>query len=133
MPKDHFARVRKLGLALPGVELGTSYGTPALKVRKRLLVRMKEDGETLVLLTGDLDEKELLMTTHPGIFFETDHYKGWPAVLVRLKEISDELLGALLEESWRREAPKKLVATFSAKDPGTRSRRTTSRPRTASS
>jgi hypothetical protein len=131
MPKDQFARIRKLGLTLPSVEVSTSYGTPALKVRKRLLVRMKEDGETLVLLTGDLDEKELLMTTHPGIFFETDHYRGWPAVLIRLKKISDKLLRTLLEEAWRREAPKKLVAAVPLKDSATRGRRTKSRRRTS--
>lgn len=129
MPKDHFARVRKLGLALPGVELGTSYRTPALKVRKQLLVRLKEDGETLVFITGDLDEKELLMTTHPTIFFETDHYKGWAAVLIRLPKISDKLLRRLLEEVWRREAPKKLVAAFAEKAAATRVRRKASRPR----
>jgi hypothetical protein len=47
-----FEDVRQMGLALPGVEEGTSYGTPALKVGKKLLARLKEDGETLVLKLG---------------------------------------------------------------------------------
>jgi hypothetical protein len=34
-----FDDVRKISLAWPEVEDGTSYGTPALKVRKKLLVR----------------------------------------------------------------------------------------------
>ena len=44
-----FDDVRKLALAWPEVEDGTSYGTPALKVRKKLLVRLKEDGDSLVM------------------------------------------------------------------------------------
>ena len=39
----------RLAMALPGVEEGTSYGTPSLKVRKKLLTRLREDGETLVV------------------------------------------------------------------------------------
>ena len=38
-----FDDVRKISLVWPEVEDGTSYGTPALKVRKKLLVRLKED------------------------------------------------------------------------------------------
>jgi hypothetical protein len=45
-----FDDVRKIALAWPEVEDGTSYGTPALKVRKKLLVRLKEDGDSLVML-----------------------------------------------------------------------------------
>lgn len=112
MARDPFTRVRRLGLALPGVEEGLSYGTPALKVRKKLLCRMKEDGETLVLRTGSLDEKEFLMETAPEIFFETDHYKGWPAVLLRLGAIEDKRLFLLLEGAWRREAGKRLVEAY---------------------
>jgi len=43
-----FDDVRKIALAWPEVEDGTSYGTPALKVRKKLLVRLREDGDSLV-------------------------------------------------------------------------------------
>ena len=114
MARNHSDRVRKLGLTLPGIEEGTSYGTMALKVRKKLLCRMKEDGETLVLKCSGLDEKEFLMQTEPEIFFETDHYKGWPLVLVRLGELQDKHLLQLIEGAWRREAGPKLVASRSA-------------------
>ena len=42
--------------------------------------------DTLVV-TCPLEEKEMLMAAAPGIYFETDHYRGWPAVLVRIEEI----------------------------------------------
>ena len=112
MSHRSFARVRALGLRLPGVEEGTSYGTPALKVRSKFLARMKEDGETLVIKCADLDEKEFLLLSAPAIFFETDHYKGWTSVLVRLDQITETQLFALIEQSWRREAGRKLVESY---------------------
>jgi len=39
-------------MALPEVELSTSYGTPALKVRGKLIARLKEDGESIVVPVG---------------------------------------------------------------------------------
>ena len=49
------------------------------------------------------------MEAAPGIYFETDHYKGWPAVLVRLAAISDAELSQRLGEAWRHRAPKRLA------------------------
>ena len=94
----------------PGVEEGTSYGTPALKVRGKLFARLK-DADTLVVHSAP-DEKEMLMEVDPKVYFETDHYKGWHAVLVRLKSISAGKLRNRLEQAWRHKAPKRLVAEY---------------------
>lgn len=94
----------------PGVEEGTSYGTPALKVRGKLLVRWREPG--VIVLRCDLDEKEFLMQMNPEIFFETDHYKGWPAVLARTELIDREELAQMLEKTWRGHATKKMIHEF---------------------
>lgn len=101
-------RLRKAASGLPGIEQGTSYGTPALKVRKKFLCRVK-DSDTIVL-TCPLEEKELLIAAAPEIYFETDHYRGWPAILVRIHEISDEELRHRLELAWRAQAPRSLTA-----------------------
>jgi hypothetical protein len=50
-----WAAVCRIGREFPGVEESTSYGTAALKVRGKLLVRLREDGETLVLITTFVD------------------------------------------------------------------------------
>lgn len=107
-------RVRKLAEAagLPGLELGKSYGTPALKAAGKMFCRMKDEA-TLVLMMP-LEQKELLMEAAPEIYFETPHYAGWPAVLVRLGVIDDAELGARLVEGWRFKAPKRLGASFRA-------------------
>jgi hypothetical protein len=105
-------RVARLGfkLKLPELAEGTSYGTPALLVRGKSFTRIK-DAETLVLLIP-LEQKELLMEMAPEIYFETDHYRGWPAVLVRLAAISDKELSQRLEDAWRAKAPKRLAADY---------------------
>ena len=103
--------VRRLALAFPGVEEGLSYGTPGFRVRGRFLARLWEDGETLVVKCGD-DERDFRMKADPETFFTTDHYRGYPTVLVRLARVSEDDLQAVLEEAWRRQAPKRLVKEY---------------------
>ena len=109
---DHtFTRIENLARQrdLPQVTRSTSYGTPSLKVRDKSFVRLK-DATTLVLLCPS-EQKALLMEISPDIYFETDHYVGYAAVLVRLDAISDEELSLRLEDAWRFKAPKRLAAT----------------------
>ena len=101
--------------AWPGVEEGRSYGTCALKVKGKLLVRMREPD--VLVLCCEIDEKEFLMMAAPEIYFETDHYKGWPAVLVRLSEIEPEELKERIEKTWRSLAPKRLVEEYDKGNP----------------
>ena len=106
-----FDTVRQLGLGLPGVEEGLSYGTPALRVRGKLIARLREDGESLVVMI-DFEEREVLMEADPRTFYITEHYRNYPAMLVRRSAVSPEVLRALLEDAWRRAAPKRLVAVY---------------------
>jgi len=106
-----FDTVREIARVLPGIEEGTCYGTPALRVRGKLLSRLKEDGETLVVKI-DFDTRDVLLQAHPDTYFITDHYAGYPYVLVRLAKVSCDDLAKLLEDSWRQAAPKRLVAEY---------------------
>lgn len=108
-PLSIFDTVREIALALPGVEEGTCYGTPAFRVKKKFLCRLKEDGETLVVKV-DFDTREVLLQADPAVFFTTPHYDGYPSVLVRLAAIHPEELREVLETAWRIHAPKKLAA-----------------------
>src|ERR1700737_2918334 len=98
------ATVRELALAFPGVEEGLSYGTPGFRVRGKFLARVWEDGETLVVKCG-ADERDFRMQADPETFFITDHYRGYPTVLVRLGRVTKADLRDVLEEAWRRHAP----------------------------
>lgn len=102
-----FEKLKAATEGLPEVEEGTSYGTPALKVRKKFLGRIK-DADTVVVMCP-LEEKELLMEAAPEFYFETDHYKGWPAMLVRIHAIPLDELALRLRRAWIMQAPKTLV------------------------
>jgi hypothetical protein len=112
-----FDDIRKLALGWPEVEDGTSYGTPALKVRKKLLVRLKEDGDSLVMPGVPLDERDMLVESQPRAFYFTDHYKDYPMVLIRLAETSRAVVEPLLRRHWRTLASKAVVRHFDAGQP----------------
>jgi hypothetical protein len=99
---------------LPEVVEATSYGYPSFKVGKKFLCRIK-DADTLVM-TCQLEEKEMLMAAAPDIYFETDHYKGWRAVLVRIDEIEADELRHRLRKAWLSQAPKRLAKQFLASE-----------------
>ncbi len=117
MPRSQpvtYETVRAIALALPGVEEGPCYGTPGLRVRGKLMARLWEDGETLVLKVG-FDAREILMAANPETFFTTDHYAGYPSVLVRLPKVRREEIESLVEEAWRLNAPKRLLAEYESR------------------
>jgi hypothetical protein len=107
-----FARLCRLVQAtgLPEVEEGMLFDAPALRVQKKFLACIK-DAETLVIHCP-LEEKELLKQAAPHIYWDTDHYKGWPGILVRLSAISDEELAHRIKLVWRLRAGKRLVSRY---------------------
>jgi hypothetical protein len=118
-----FERVRACAAAagIPGLAVATSYGTPSLKVARKFLLRIK-DADTLVLRCA-LEDKEMLIAAAPRIYFETDHYKGWPAILVRLSRIGDAELRLRLRTAFLLVAPKRLGATLAPAAPRQKARR----------
>ena len=106
------AQLAKLALALPGTQKGTSYGTSAWRVGKKLFARLREDGTVVVKI--DLDDRELFHRRDPKTFFWIDHYEGYPMMQVQLDRVQRETLRELLENAWRREAGKRLIAELDA-------------------
>ncbi|ESQ88569.1 hypothetical protein ABAC460_15330 [Asticcacaulis sp. AC460] len=53
-----------------------------------------------------LDHKEMLIEAAPDVFFDDDHYRGYPAVLVRLPVIEAEELSRLLHNGFAIQAAK---------------------------
>ena len=107
-----YDEVRDLGLMLPGVEESTSYGTPSLKVggkRGKMIARLKEDGETLVVRCSQ-GEREVLISANPDAFLLTDHYRDYDYVLVRLPVADRDLIDERLTEAWSMVAPADLQA-----------------------
>jgi hypothetical protein len=106
--------VVQVGLRLPGVEVGTSFRTPALRVRTKGMCRLRTNPDALVLRVADMGEREALLQGQPDVFFTTPHYDGWPYVLVRLELIDPVELGELIEDAWRVFAAKRVVAKWDA-------------------
>jgi hypothetical protein len=104
--------VVSIARALPEVEEGTCYGTPALRVRGRFLGRLREDGETLVLRC-DFEERPLLVEKHAELFV-TPHYEDYPMVLVSLPTADTGLVRELVEDAWADRAPKRVVDAWLA-------------------
>jgi hypothetical protein len=95
-----FDAVRKIALALDRVGESTSYGTPAFKVRGKLVARLREDGETLVV-GMDLDQRAELLAADPDTYYLTDHYLNYPWILVRLQRVHPDALRDLLRGAVR--------------------------------
>jgi hypothetical protein len=92
----------KLALAMPNVEEGTSYGTPALKVKKKFFIRLRaEENGTVIVLRIPSEAREALMAEAPEKFFITDHYKDYPAVLVRLPKVTEAEMRDLLKVGYK--------------------------------
>ncbi len=106
--------IRRIALTFPKVEERISYGTPAFFVGKKMLARFKEDGAD-VAFRMSLDEKAFLIEADPDTFYETDHYKGWPAVLARLSKLDEATVTRLIERQWRASAPRRLVREIDAR------------------
>lgn len=102
-----FATVRELARDLSGVEEGTAYGSPALKVRGRMFAciaihRSAEPNSLAVRM--DFRDRDELIEADPATFYLTDHYVDYPVVLVRLAKIRRDALRDLLLMGWRFES-----------------------------
>lgn len=103
-----FERVAGLAVHLPEVEQATWYGTLSLKVHGKSFCRMKEKMEAVLVVMVPLGLKEALIEAEPDKYFETPHYSGYPAMLMRLDAVSDEELRTRIECAWAEKAPAKL-------------------------
>jgi hypothetical protein len=94
-----FDTVREIGLTLPGVEHSTTHGVPALKAQGKLLawipVNRSAEPDSLAVRV-DFDDRAHLLTEQPDVYYVTDHYVGYNAVLVRLSCVSADVLRDLL-------------------------------------
>jgi hypothetical protein len=107
--------VVEIGLRFPEVEVGTSFGTPAMKVGNRgMICRMRTSPDALVMRVIDVADAEALLKGQPDVYFSTPHYDGWPYVLVRLDAVDPVELAELIEDAWRLRAPKRAIKAFEA-------------------
>ena len=118
--------VRRIAAALPEASEGTAYGQTAWRVRNTLFVwerplrRSDRDalgeaapgGAILGARVPDEGAKYALAADESGVYFTTPHFDGYPAILVKLDEISVDELEELITEAWLAAAPKRLATAY---------------------
>ena len=104
MTKTTFRQVEAIGTRLPDVEVTTSWGSPTLKVRGKMFVCMaihkSAEPNTLVAMM-DLAQRDALIEEEPAIYYLTDHYVGYPCVLVRLSRVHRDALRDLVHTAYQ--------------------------------
>jgi hypothetical protein len=104
-----------IACSLPEVEESSSYGRPALKVRGKFMAGHNTKEKAFVFRLASVEEQDFLCEMAPEIYYITDHYKGYPAVLARPGKLTRKEARGRLERSWRTQAPKALVKAFDAR------------------
>jgi hypothetical protein len=124
--------VRRIALGLPETaERASGHGVlqwlvrgrsftwerPLRRADLRALGDAAPTGPVLAAHVPDLGAKEALLADDPEVYFTTPHFNGYPAILVRLDEITEADLTELLVEAWLSRAPKRLAAAYLAGAP----------------
>jgi hypothetical protein len=118
--------VRRIALALPESGERSSRGLASWRVRDKGFVwerplraadleALGDDapgGPILGARVEHLGAKEALLADDPDVYFTTPHFKGYPAVLVRLDRIVLQELEELIVEAWLCRAPKRLAQQY---------------------
>jgi hypothetical protein len=95
-----FDAVRKIAMAMDGVEEATLYGTPAFKVGGTMIARLRDDIGALVVRMSIEDRAELI-AADPQTYFITDHYLEYPYILVSLARANPDAMRDLLLGAWK--------------------------------
>ena len=100
-----FDDVRAIALSMPDVTETTAYGMPAFKAGKtRFAGRPVERPDVEPNSLGvhlSFEERDRLIASRPDLYYLTEHYAPYPAVLVRLSKIRRSELRELLGAAWR--------------------------------
>lgn len=112
-PGVTWEQVKALALSFPGVAEGTSYGEPAFLLDGKFFSRFNQKEQGLVVHAEEA-LRDALLAGKPDVYFTTDHYRSYPALLARLSLLELSELAALYEAHFRAHAKKKRVAELDA-------------------
>jgi hypothetical protein len=108
--------VDAFAMSLPDVTIGTSWGNKTFKVGdkgfawhrplgkadiKRFGDAKPPAGDILAVRTDGLDAKDALLAMAPKGFFTIEHFNGYPAVLIALKQARATDVKAAIRDAHR--------------------------------
>jgi predicted DNA-binding protein (MmcQ/YjbR family) len=120
---DRLERLRAICLALPEATEKEAWGDPTWRVRDRIFAMQKgnfEGGRPSLWLKAAGGAQAMLVDTDPERFFVPAYVgsKGWIGVHLDGEDMDWNMVGELVEESYRLIAPKRLAASLGAGDGG---------------
>ena len=104
---------RRFALSLPEATEEPHFDKASFRVRGKIFATVPPDGMHLHVLVDDY-EARAAVAEDSSAFEELWWGKQLKGVRVSLTAAAPERVAELLEESWRRRAPKRLVAAFDA-------------------
>jgi hypothetical protein len=114
-----FDTIRQIGEQFPGTEVGTAYGSPALRVNGRIYagvpVNREAEPNSLAVYLADFEQRDALLAEDPETYYLKPHYKPYPIVLVRLALVIHDALEDLLRGAHRVMSTKPSVRRGSTK------------------
>jgi hypothetical protein len=103
------AKFKKIALSFPEAHEKKSYGNPSIFIAKKFLTRLRAEDDSIVLIVGSIDERDMIIESDPKTFHIAEHYKNYPSVLARIARIDENTLHGMLERRWRVIVPKKVL------------------------
>jgi hypothetical protein len=115
-------KVRAIALSLPEAEDRSANGMLRFSVRSKQFAwsylerpaprQARQPRPDVLAVRCAAEAKDTLLAAAPDRLFTTDHYNGFPAVLVRLAKVDESEMRGLLVAAWRCQAPRGLAKTY---------------------
>ena len=99
-----FADVQKIAGTLEGIDVGSAYDSPCLRVNKKMIACIainKEAEPNSLMIRMPIDQRDALIAEEPEIYYLKPHYEPYPCLLVRLSKVHRDALRDLLTGAWR--------------------------------
>jgi hypothetical protein len=87
---------RKIALSIAGTSEGPYFGKPAIFLGEEYLCRVHDREAAVVLRSGGMEMRQVMLEAEPKLFYITDHYKNFPVILARLSALDKKTLEQLL-------------------------------------
>jgi hypothetical protein len=106
---------RRFALSLPQAEEKETWGEATFRVRDRMFASMSGRGASV---KASLDDQAALLQADPETF-SVPHYVGrYGWVAIDLDKVEPDMARRLLDNAWRRTAPKRVIAAYDADSAG---------------
>jgi hypothetical protein len=106
--------LRQMALALPEVTEKLTWEVEVtFRIRDRVFIFMGQDGGA-ASIKASLEAQQALVASEPETYSVSAYVGRYGWTTVQLERVDPEDLRELVEEAWRRTAPKKLVAHYDA-------------------